>query len=509
MPYSVLLVDDDPRLTDNLSVYVPWNKLGFSTPLVARCGEEAILCAANAHLDLVLTDLAMPGIGGINLIRQIRDFDSRTEFIILSGYGTFDYAREAIELRVKHFLTKPTDLDELMEAVMAISSDLDEQHARRNLFDTCSQALSQTVSHTLHNLFHDLYNGGNAPLSLQYLLSQVDSRFSHGLYAILRMRLVSPFDDLDEALSSLRTLVQATADRLHLPCYFIRRSGCNEYLLLQFEDESVPEQLVEEIWPILFSIKHYTLFCGISSAYSDFDHLNNCFREADLAVVEAMEKNLRFCRAVLANNAQVQDPIEILLNSDTGVQRNLLETLLDEKSSANEAIRLLIRIINLLEQRGYFTAILFSQKTSDVPYHLHSYKYLREWTLKMVHMIQRDILSPTDTINARIVSRAKTYIHKNYSKDIGLEQISRQLNISSSYFSRIFKEISGIRYIDYITAVRLTRSLKMLMRDDLPIYLVSEQVGYGNPKYFSQLFNAALGCTPTEFRQKNGMEESR
>lgn len=503
--YTVLLVDDDPRLTANLSEFIPWEKLGFSVPLIAHNGEEAISFAANTHIDLVLTDLSMPGIGGLDLIRRMRAFGDRTEFIILSGYGTFDYAREAIELQVKHFLTKPTDLNEVITAVDSIREALDTQHATDYLMNVNSRTLSETLTSALDTLLNDLRNGGNAPSSLKYLLCQVNTRWQAGYYSMLRIRLIASAGEMAEVAAYFHTLFRITAERLSIRYYFVQGDCANQYVLINFDDELLAEMLIEELRKACSSARDFSLVCGMSALCGSPETLAGCFQEADQAVLAAMSKGQPFsCFIRRQPKEEAGDCISRLINADAASQRILLKTMLSSNASADEAIRLLVHIVERLEESHRYPVIPFGQESTDVPYQLPPGDPVREWTLKMIRYLLIDCTVRSESINARVIARAISYIHEHYAMDISLESISRHVNFSPNYFSRIFRETVGIRYIDYITSVRITKSLGMLMQDSIPIYTVSERTGYKNPKYFSQLFSTALGCTPTEFRQKNG-----
>ena len=510
MQYRVLLVDDDPRITANLLEFVDWAALGYDRPQTAQDSKSALALAAALSFDVILTDISMPDMNGMELIQRMQALSPQTQFIVLSGYGTFDYAREAIRLGVKHFLTKPTDLDEVTAAFTSVQEGLEKRRSSDERYQRQTRAMSQTLTNALDHMFADLRGGGKAPSSLAYLLEAYDPRFARGYYALMRVRLGSSAELLEKCSSSLQLLARTQAQRLNIRIYYIPSSCQNFYLFLNFEEETCPERLARELALSHAALGGQELHCGLSRVCTSLAALDGCFQQADQALLEAVyqQSPLQCWQAVQTASPESVPPEdrlgELLENVPLSVLEQQLDACLPAALTADQAVQLLLSAMQRLGSAGEAVALYWGQTDCAAPYTLHTEAELRAWLKECLLQLKRGVQQSSTSLNVRAIQRAKAYIHQNYMLDISLEQVSRHVNMSPNYFSSVFAEVAGVHFIDYVTGVRITHALELLMNDSIPIYTVCEKVGYRNSRYFSQIFRTAIGCTPSHFRQQNG-----
>lgn len=370
--------------------------------------------------------------------------------------------------------------------------------------------MSQTLTNALDHMFADLRGGGKAPSLLAYLLEAYDPRFAQGYYALMRVRLGGSAELLEKCSSSLQLLARTQAQRLNIRIYYIPSSCQNFYLFLNFEEETCPERLARELALSHAALGEQELHCGLSRVCTSLAALDGCFQQADQALLEAVyqQSPLQCWQAVQTaapESAPPEDRLGALLeNAPLSVLEQQLDACLPAALTADQAVQLLLSAMQRFGSAGEAVALYWGQTDCAAPYTLHTKAELRAWLKECLLQLKRGVQQSSTSLNVRAIQRAKAHIHQNYMLDISLEQVSRHVNMSPNYFSSVFAEVAGVHFINYVTGVRITHALELLMNDSIPIYTVCEKVGYRNSRYLSQIFRTAIGCTPSHFRQQNG-----
>ena len=133
---------------------------------------------------------------------------------------------------------------------------------------------------------------------------------------------------------------------------------------------------------------------------------------------------------------------------------------------------------------------------------IKGYPSLRKWFLEKVTQACRNINTKKEEQASGMIEKAKAYINENYHRDISLEEVSRSVDISSYYFSKLFKEETGENFIEYLTAIRIEKAKELLHHRENSIKNISIETGYSDPNYFSRIFKKQVGITPTEYRER-------
>jgi len=133
---------------------------------------------------------------------------------------------------------------------------------------------------------------------------------------------------------------------------------------------------------------------------------------------------------------------------------------------------------------------------------IENYEHLRKWFLDKVVEACRNIITKKEEQASGVIAKAKAYIEDNYSKDISLDDVSRTVDISPYYFSKLFKEETGENFIEYLTNIRIEKAKKLLQNRDISIKNICADSGYSDPNYFSRIFKKQVGLTPTEYRER-------
>ncbi|WP_342549457.1 response regulator [Paenibacillus sp. FSL P2-0089] len=520
--YKVLLVDDEPIILRSLKVAIPWDELGLSIVGEAKNGEAALQQIQQTAPHIIISDIRMPVIDGITLMKEVLPRSAKLIFIFISGYGEFEYAREALRLGAFDYLLKPIDHDELVEMLKRARERLNRQKENEQLMLSV-----QTLSLLARERMLAEFTLGN-PRPLQHLAWLENSELE-GEYFMAVVRL----DDY----AALTAQWSAEEKRLWL---FAVRNILEEWSLTNGALSIFPFYNGE--WILLFpaslnddkrelgeqliaGIKRYSkLNCsvGISRSTSGIDQLSTVYPLASQALYQRFYSGQAGVfleeETAAAGNREVQYPKELelsLLESIRTLNMERMLTLFDEMSVFIEAQSLPQPLAERLMIE--MSVVLYRQFE-----HLNTHN---DWSIEglfsklnglgtlpdMMNVLKttfRDWLEQSHKTAARedgrsIIEKVQRYIESNYHKDLSIEEVSEVADLSISHFCTLFKQISGYTFLEFVTHCRMENAKYILRSSNVKVYQVAPLVGYQDPRYFTQVFKKATGKTPTEYREEH------
>lgn len=524
--YKVLLVDDEPVILRSLEVAIPWDELGISLVGKARNGEEALQLFHQQTPDIIVSDIRMPSIDGITLMSKVMQFNSKLIFIVISGYGDFEYARESIRLGAADYLLKPIDHEELTEmlrkSVAKLTADRIAKEQNEQLLHSV-QALSLLAR---ERMFAELIDGNQSPLQhmqwLEYSLLQ-------NPYYIAVVQL-DHFATMNKQWTqeekrlwffAIRNILEEWSAKHDGLAVFPFHSG--EWIVL-FEDttEQQKRKLGEDI---VQHIKQYSkLSCsvGISikvegieqlhSAYqSACDALHQRFYAAHENVFIDLDKEDQHIEATTAWTYPKQ--IEsALVSSIRTLELTKILKLLDQMKLELEAgglmkdslIRYIVEIavishrefehMNLKVERSIDKLLQNLQDASTLEKAIDTLK------LAFTHWIEHNLMQQSHDDGTTLISKAKNYINNHYHNDIGIDEVSEFVGLSASHFCTLFKQVTGSTFLEYVTQCRIEKAKYILLNTEVKVYQLAPLVGYQDSRYFTQVFKKLTGMTPSEYR---------
>lgn len=373
--FSILIVDDEWTIREGLKRTVPWKEWGIEIIGTATNGNEALEMLTQFHVDILLTDIRMPGISGLELIERCRSQFPDLMLVLLTGHDEFEYAQKAIKLGADDFLLKPTNVDELEATMRSITNDLYIKQAEKN--NILALFIKDAIQHnTLQNI-EKIQSIGN--IRPQYGFIIVRSQAEKIAHATLES-------------------VQLIDDKVSQQVYFCHSLKNGEHW----------EETIQKL-------KHH---------YS---------------------------------RKECQATFHISLLAD---DLNQLITIYKQANSASQLYKT-------------------SENITIFQYHDDQY------TLDFEKVIQ--------------------YIQQHYQEAISQTELAAKLNMSNSYFSKLFKQHTGINFVDYLTLKRMEVAKELLLSTTLKTYEVAAEVGYEESRYFSQLFKKTTGLTPLQFRENGSL----
>jgi two-component system response regulator YesN len=474
-------------------------------------------------------DIHMPGINGIQAMREIRKFHRGTLFYIISAYDKFDYAKEAIDLGVEKYLTKPISKKTVIAVVEEAMAKVDEIRKQRSDLLKIQEKL-ETIIPVVESGFVSNLLFQSELQDIKDYLQLLDIDAGYGYVCVVQFgrdfengRLVSPVGVNVEAQAfypEFRELVKESFDALVGPILSNRI-----VLVVPHKEETVEYeeriQIVENARALAERLEsrlgvRFRITIGKNRP---MEEMEKSYRDAirflndscsSVIHVEDMQQNGVYDEAFPEENER--RIFQHLKKGEAEQMSRELSIFFDwmvlhyPKDKNNIRLKVLEYIIwaerIAFEDGAINYGFSYRKDYLDKVLSFEEYKDLERWFQEKMVSICRAIGDKKEERSNSVVKKAKAYIQLHYREDVSLDDVSREVNISPYYFSKIFKEESGENFIEYLTRVRMEKAKEMLENPDLSIKEISALSGYSDPNYFSKLFKKQTDMTPREYKAR-------
>lgn len=524
--FKIMLADDEGIVIDSLK-FIIQKEFGDECRIeFAKTGRNVIELAERFRPDIAIMDIQMPGINGIDAMREIRKTNDSVIFIVMSAYDKFDYATEAMKLGAIEYITKPMDKNKMIKALKSAMDMVTELKDRRSN-DLLVREKLETVIPILENgliyniLFHEYFDE-----DLENYKNMLDIHSEYSYMLVLVSGDAKEGNHMTNAVGSSVKLQQNYKEiREYLKLYFKGYVGSvmgNKLaVLVPFDKEEM--EYVERVEAIsnardlvhkLSQKTDIAFRIGIGKV-NRLEKMEISYREAvnalmittntvahaddlpigcayagdypvalESRIFDEVEKG-RTDAAVSA----AKDYFEWVKNYDImDVRLKVLEFALLAEKMAYESGGM---IYNLSDRHDYLPTVMGLNDMDGL------FLWFRE---KIIDACSNISNKKTESSND-VIEAAKKYLEENFSKNITLDDVSMEVNISSYYLSRIFKESTGSNFIDYLTSLRMEKAKELLSKTQYSMKEICQMSGYSDPNYFSKSFKKNVGVTPTEYRE--------
>jgi two-component system response regulator YesN len=508
--YKLFIVDDEQLVVETLSTIVDWEYYGVQIIGTALNGRLALNRILETAPDIVITDIRMPGLSGLDLIRALRENECHAECIIVSGYSEFEYAKEAIALEAVDYLIKPVELEEVAKTVNRAIERLERNRGKlagREEF-RLTEAFDRAV-------FTDIViNGNRASFDLtpferfsQFTVMVIGSMDGNGLEHMKA-------NGITESLLKFFTGRGITVDLLY---------GQQKVILVCMDVGGNPERLTDSMIAAVSLFEDLSLAYGIGPAFSD---MTDCHASYLLAE-KACQTALFFERSMM--NANEWNPLARNFESFlqewgekiaavTYFEPREFDGLLAQFSSVSlaaaadpqtlkKAAELWVnRMIELVEA-DY--GIRLENVVGDRVALMERLQNAVRWMEleKECHEILKSVLFflnvTKTTLKEKLVQEIRDFIVEHYHENVSLDQMAEHFELSPSYISNLYSKTTGQTIQEYTTSLRMQKSKKLLRESSLKISKISVAVGYDNQRYFCHVFKKHVGLSPGEYREKH------
>lgn len=525
--YQVLIVDDEPIVKIALRSMIDWNALGFHICATASNGEEALEMAERFHPDLIICDLKMPIMDGIELIRTAREKEMACEFLVISNYEDFNYVRTALVLGATDYILKVSiSPEELTSQLEKVREKLDKKanDQQRSIAADEAILLHQEQNAALRDYF----------THKSYKLETLEALMGHGMNEGESLALCHiSFDWYVQELENLPSieLIRNTLKNVleQLDCRRIIIFSSSNILLLISEDELHAHQntisslaaRISQLFEYYMSLSPAILFQGNIPSMEEARHVYRHFQ--DLLEFSFYEPLGRIHAAELSAAPPDYFPdvaykdltAEILafpkdrqLEYTTQRMAGILDKCREQHVFPSKLIHYCMRFLGDLEYRisGIDTEThdLIADCTELMRNAVNSEELLKHMNNALIAIFAPEQSSGINSSQySPEITQALSYIQENYHHKISLASVAEHVGLSSGYLCRIFKEETDISINAYINNLRMTRAGELLKEPNSYIKEVAISVGFEDQLYFSRLFKRYYGVTPSEYRSSS------
>ena len=536
---KVFLVEDEMVIRRGIKNSIDWEKEGYIFCGEASDGELAYPMIIKEKPDILITDIRMPFMDGLELCKLVKKELPNIKILILSGYDEFDYAKEAIRLGVTEYLLKPISSGKLLEALNGVSESIRREKEDKDLVRKYMEEMRENTEHEKQKFFEQMIAGNLSMADALETGKKYEMNLSAGMYNLLLFRFTLGEENRKsgELLGEAEYAIEKLTERLEYVFEFQRGVEGWAFLLMADNEEQMSERVKELSKDLEEIMKNYSTiayFGGIGQPVARLRELEESFREAERALAARFTMELNRIISVedirMAQNVDTLDDIEITSFGEIEKTRTMLEKFLN--NGAEDEIDEFVDVyINELPEENlksvlmrqyiimdaYIVMMSFCEKIEGIEGEKQAQSEELKNSMKTIQtleeiknyirMLLKKIIGVRDTISGRrysdIIEIAKDQIRKTYMSDeISLNTIAAEVGMSPSYFSSIFSKEMGKTFVEYLTEIRMDRAKELLMCSSMKTSEIGYEVGYKDPHYFSYIFKKTQNCTPKEFRAR-------
>lgn len=517
--YSVLIADDEKTIREGIKCLLDWEGLGFSIAAEAATGDQACKEILKSRPDVVLMDIRMPGMLGLDVIRQVRSEGYEGKIMILSGYSDFNYAREAIRYGVQDYLTKPIDEDILQESLLKLREQLDisraatdtTSHYRHLAYDTIVRDLLLGAADTAHLNLEELHL--EAPVYQVVIYEKYSHNSSDASYRFSDLLRVTNQDN-----NSYDNVILDGQETLLLKGEFAIQKF-NEFLS-RYQKETQPQK----------DSPLDSLFIAYGKCVDSPEEIPASYHEAKQLLsrrffCEENQHTIGYDKlpplvdeTLLLSDDMLEEYVTKLLNYIQSFNRNMMAETLQElreklygtlDSISSIKLFLTDMFLRIKEQMNllYSHAAIPFPGNADIIRAIEEKFYLYEILRFFTEQFEVVMSSIGKFTRDSVLDDILHYINHNYAGNITLENIAPLFGYNSSYLGKIFSKKMGENFNSYVDHIRIEKSKELLLNEDMKVYSIAEKVGYRNVDYFHIKFKKYVGQSPAEFRKKNRISE--
>ncbi len=528
--YRVMIVDDDAIIRRGLSCNIPWEDWGFQLVGTAGDGEEGVRLFLQSRPEIVISDIKMPFLDGLDLSRRLLEESPETKIILLTGYEEFDYAKQALELKVFDYILKPVEFNILLQTLQRAAAVLDNERKVKWQIQESRPLLKQRF---LTRLIYGKHQSERELLDeAAFLELEIQKEwFITVLIKLDDYQNPKIFPGVTEQEIAKIKLANLCRERLEDGAEVLDPGG--DELVLIFCSNLKPGQTTQDVLEWSESLLRQaneslalSITIGIGSVRPSLLEIADSFREAKSAVgfrhIFGKNQVLTIGDTGMPNMGEPVDLPEIREELRLKVKLGLTADavmLLDEIEAG--LLRRKFIALPTAQLIGTQLALLLLQEAQD--WEDEETQVKKGFSLERCHCIQegqtiqeifaelrRLATEVSETINQRretmqegLVGQAVHFIEENYYQEgLSLSDVAQAVHVSPVYLSIMFKKERNINFSGFLTEVRMRKAMELLRGSDLKSYEVSERVGYSNPQYFSVCFKKYTGCSPSEFKNK-------
>jgi two-component system response regulator YesN len=527
---KLLIVDDEAEIREGILHSIPWQEQGIIVAGLAANGREALRMITETEPDLMILDIRMPVMNGLEVLEKLAEQPFPLKVIVLSGYDDFSYCQKALRYGVSDYLLKPCRPTEILNVINKLKDQIaaEEEQARqwKHLLQKFQENLPILRENLIMNLIQhrpaddqaalarwNLYQMEVTPQNIGLALVRIDRQhklasLSRQEFEFTKFALYGQIEAITKQPPALKTVISDFHDNV---------------IILWNVDEEAPGLFGRRMEQLRLNVEtgmSVTITIGLGEPANDLMELQTAFHSAVLALEhgfwEGTNRIIHYREAVhddfpgtrgltqeenlIVHCIRTNDPtrLESALNAFFA---NLSIPGKNAKDSIQKMITALIcSVYHVCLERGINTDSIFGPNLAILD-ELPRLETLRELQERILLCFKQIIeLHPLQKTQSKMVTQAVNYIEEHYAEDLNLENIAKIVFVSPGYLSISFKQVLQKNFVDYVAEVRVRKAKELLKDFHRKIYEIAVQTGYKDEKYFSQIFKKITGMSPNQYR---------
>lgn len=529
---KVMIADDEQIVVDGIKFMLKELYSDVEVIAEANSGRAIIEATMTQVPDVVLMDIKMPGINGIEAIETIKKRHHETKFIIISAYEQFDYAKQAVELGVSHYILKPVIDHKIKDVMDKVLFEIKEERRMVRQDMENREKLEKIIPVLEHGFVYALLMNADYRSELRKYQELFEIKKDNAYVMILEFGDNGEEETLENAIGTGlkgQSLYPKVQSAIKYKCKaIVGPMIINRITTVIYEEQGQTEYeqrlkalaLAESIKTSIETIMGSTVHIGIGACHSS-DKIRHSLEEASFALNRITDESILHFNDSNLSESESSDYSYMDIKEEETRIINLVET-----GQKEQLIKSLQSFFNRVEKafgssvqdiKHVVTELMVMVLSAAFRHHIKELRlgydtYLNEiknidqvipleqWCIKRILLITDAILNHRHENVSAVVMDAKIYMDKHYNEDLSLNDVSKMVAVSPQYFSKIFKEEIGVSFVEYLRKKRMEVAKEMLMAKKHSIKEICYHIGYNDPNYFSRLFKKMVGVTPTDYQ---------
>ena len=529
---KVFLAEDEFIIREGIKNNIDWQAHGYEFCGEASDGELAFPLIQKTRPDILITDIKMPFVDGLALSRLVKKELPETEIIILSGYEEFDYAKEAIQIGVARYLLKPINGETLLQEIDSVAEIILGKQKEKEICEKYQKEMEENSLRDQMDLFQHLVTGDCSMEELLSVADKLDLKIMAPWYSIVLLKIQSMKHDYEEYSGSI-VVVDERIAKLAEPEHVLVFDRALEGRAFLFKADSEEELLayqkeyLGDVKEVLSGYANLRYFGGIGTPVNRLREIPASFEDASHAFAHrylVAESCILDSSLLMQEGAAEQEDFRISAVNPEQIDRAKMQEFL-RTGDLDEVIYFVDEFFGKLDGGAMKSRIFRQYITMDAYFSIADFlkglglqkdeieapdqdsSILQDEKNSMdyiVRIMEKALVLREKKASSRyedVVSEVIHYIEDNYAQEeLSLNLLASHVNFSPNHLSMIFSQQTGQTLIRYLTDYRMNRAKELLRCSSKKSSVISMEVGYKDPHYFSYLFKKTQGMTPTQYR---------
>lgn len=526
--YTLLIADDEPLIRNGVKKIIDWESLGFSKIFLAEDGQEALDIIRENHVDLVLTDIVMPFMDGLELSEILAKEFPQIHVVILTGHEEFEYAQKSVSLGVKNYILKPIGAENLYKKMVQICEKLHIENKQRQYVSSMKNQLRQSMPVLREQTLKKIVCSENRDINLYLARAKnMNIDLENGTYEVgildFDLEKFTPAD-YDLYLFAAQNITSEYLGEEH----YIFEDGKDRVVIL-FKSDTAGADMHDIFYDTLCSIQktitdtiQLKTTCAIGETAYSANELNHAYRSAkkaleckyslgsdavyDIADLNYLEKSFYYPGTELhqlikgikiGDEEQIHESINQAFHAGGSISgKNIKMIYIEIVTSLLKELSELKEVSEKIWKWGFDLYQYFEGFRSVADLEEELYRFACEICIQM-NSVQANS-------GMQVIDKVKDFVMRNYKNpELSLSMAAEEASVSMGYLSGLFKKESGTNFVKYLTDVRMEKSIQLLRTTDMKVYEIAYETGFSNPHYFSISFKKYTGMSPSEFKTKD------